>query len=96
MTDIVERLRDYATVSDVLLLPRLCGEAANEIERLRRTRWVTDAEWSHAMDSAVSQFEGYVRRDELKTPEQRRRALDDAFQHAYGILALAATQEPKP
>lgn len=35
MSDIVERLRDYATVSDVLALPKLCGEAAVEITRLR-------------------------------------------------------------
>jgi hypothetical protein len=52
-------------------------------------------QWRRAIDSAASQFESYVRQDELKTAEQRRAALDDAFQHAYGLLALS-TSPPLP
>ncbi len=56
----------------------------------------SDEQWKRAIDCAASQFESYVRRNELSTMEQRRAALDDAFQHAYGLLSLAlhASQAP--
>ncbi len=47
-----------------------------------------DATWERALNCACSQFESYVRRDELRTLEQRRIALNDALQHAVGIIEL--------
>jgi hypothetical protein len=49
---------------------------------------VRDEIWEKALRSAVSQFEGYVRRNELLTVEQRREALRDSLAHAVGILGL--------
>lgn len=46
--------------------------------------------WKRALDCAARQFENYYRADMLADPAQRRVALDDALQHAVGILSLAA------
>lgn len=48
-----------------------------------------DEIWQRAIDCAAQQFEGYVRQGKIETPAQRRAALDDAFQHAFGIIELA-------
>jgi len=48
MTDIVGRLREYSNVDGALRLPRLCGEAADEIERLRSIAIDADDKRCHA------------------------------------------------
>ena len=50
---------------------------------------IDDAAWERALKCACSQFESYARKDQLATPEQRRIALDDAMQHAVGLLKLS-------
>jgi hypothetical protein len=52
----------------------------------------TDEEWNKAVDCAASQFESYWHNDELKTPQQRRAAIDDALQHAWGLLSLTTAK----
>jgi hypothetical protein len=48
-----------------------------------------DEEWARALDCASSQFESYVRQGKVATSEERRAALGDALQHAYGLLRLS-------
>lgn len=61
-------------------------------EKLLQARYEpSDSDWKIAVDCGASQFESYARRDELKTAEQRRNALDDAFQHTFGLLSLRRT-----
>ena len=50
---------------------------------------IDDAALERALKCACSQFESYARKDQLATPEQRRIALDDAMQHAVGLLKLS-------
>ena len=52
-----------------------------------------DAQWERALNCACSQFESYVLQDELKTAEQRKRALDDALQHAVGLLKFWVSRQ---
>lgn len=47
-----------------------------------------DETWKKALDCAAEQYESYVRNGNVGTPERRRVALDDALQHAFGIIEL--------
>lgn len=51
---------------------------------------ISDKDWNKALDCAASQFEGYWRNKKqlLLEPDQRRAAINDALQHAVGILQL--------
>lgn len=63
---------------------------------------ISDSDWNRAVDSATAQFEGYWRNRKhlLLEGVQRRVAINDALQHAVGILQLrhaaAATQNRWP
>jgi hypothetical protein len=49
---------------------------------------VTDETYERALRSAASQLEGYARENKLRTPEERFAALNDALQHAVGIILI--------
>lgn len=51
---------------------------------------ISDKDWNRAVDCAASQFEGYWRNKKqlLLEAGQRRSALNDALQHAVGILQM--------
>lgn len=57
---------------------------------------ISDAAWKRALGCAARQYECHVRRGDVDTPEQRLRALDDALQHAVGLLSLEACTHPTP
>lgn len=55
---------------------------------------ISDETWKRALTSAANQFEMYVRLSgALSTPTKRMAALDDALQHAVGLIRLAEMQE---
>lgn len=47
-----------------------------------------------AVPSAARPYERYVQQNQMATPEQRLAAMDDALQHAIGIIRLAETAPP--
>ena len=50
---------------------------------------ISDETWNSMLNCACQQFEGYVRADKLKTPDERRIAIGDALQQAVGIMQLS-------
>jgi hypothetical protein len=48
----------------------------------------TDDDWKTALNSACRTLESYAHQGKLSTSEERRIALDDALQHAVGILRI--------
>lgn len=60
----------------------------------------SDADWKRAMECAHRQYEIHVRRNDSEgyinlNQAQRKAALDDALQHAVGLLSLARYQSPR-
>lgn len=47
-----------------------------------------DVAWKAALNCAAGVLEDHVRQGSMSTPENRRRALDDAMQHGVGIYML--------
>lgn len=52
---------------------------------------ITDATWKRALNCAHEQLESHFRQGGLSTKDARRAALDDALQHAVGIILVAAS-----
>lgn len=51
---------------------------------------MTDDTWNKALACAHSQYETYVKQGKTATENQRLAALNDALQHAVGIIRLRA------
>ena len=49
---------------------------------------VSDVDWKRALDCAQSIMETYIGRRHISTEAGRKVALDDAMQHAFGLLSL--------
>lgn len=50
---------------------------------------ISDELWERALNSAHRQLESYARQGQLSNQDERRRALNDALQHAVGIIQAA-------
>lgn len=53
----------------------------------------SDADWQRALDCAGDVMEGYYSKPHISTKAGRRAALDDAMQHAFGMLSLSLPAE---
>lgn len=49
---------------------------------------ITTETWKKALHCAHSQYERYVQQGKVTTAEERLCALNDALQHAVGIISL--------
>ena len=62
-----------------------------------RSPSVTSEAWQKALDCAYSIMEDYFAKPHISTEAGRKKALDEAMQHAFGMLSLGLAQAaPEP
>jgi hypothetical protein len=57
-----------------------------------RSPSVTSEAWQKALDCAYSIMEDYFAKPHISTEAGRKKALDEAMQHAFGMLSLGLAQ----